>query len=60
MKPELKPFQHIINILINRDGWIKIPLVDKEEIKTNVKIKHPTYSFNKFLHLQPHSGQQGK
>lgn len=60
MKQELKPFQHIINILINRDGWLKIPLVDKEEVKINGKTKYTTYSFNNFLHIQPHSGQQGK
>ena len=33
MKQELKRFQHIIDLLIKRDGWIKIPLYTKQEVK---------------------------
>ena len=40
MKPELKPFQHIIDILFNRDGWIKLPLFDRQEVKINGKTKY--------------------
>ena len=60
MKPELKPFQHIIDILIKRDGWLKIPLVDTQDVKINGKTMDTTYSFNNFLHIQSDSGQQGK
>ena len=40
MKPELKPFQHIIDILFNRDGWIKLPLFDRQEVKINGETKY--------------------
>jgi hypothetical protein len=39
MKQELKPFQHIIDLLIKRDGWIKIPLFTRQEIKNELSRK---------------------
>jgi len=60
MKQELKPFQHIINILINRDGWLQVPLINREEVKINGKTKYTTYNFPNFLHIQSNSRQQGK
>lgn len=33
MNKELKAFEHIIKILVNRDGWIKIPLFTKQEVE---------------------------
>jgi hypothetical protein len=60
MKQELKPFQHIIDLLIKRDGWLQVPLFQKEVIKTNGKKTYTTYSFPQFLHLHTDSGQQGK
>ena len=58
MKQELKPFQHIIELLIKRDGWLQIPLVNTEEVKANGKNKCTAYAFPKFLHIQSNSGQQ--
>jgi hypothetical protein len=60
MKQELKPFQHIIDILIKKDGWLQVPLIQKEAIKTNGKNTYTTYSFNNFLHVHTDSGQQRK
>ena len=52
MKPNLKPFEHIIKILINRDGWLKIPLVNKEDYKYAKAMYSTTYSYPDVLHEQ--------
>ena len=53
MKPELKPFQHIIDILFNRDGWIKLPLFDRQEVKINGETKHTTVATTSKLYIYP-------
>jgi hypothetical protein len=54
MKPELKPFQHIIDILFNRDGWIKLPLFDRQEVKINGKTKYTTVATTSKLYIYSH------
>jgi len=35
MTEEQKPFIHIIKLLFKRDGWIKLPLYDKQEVNND-------------------------
>jgi len=53
-------FKHIIDILINKHGWMKIPLIEKQEVKINGEIKYTTYSFPGELHIQSNSGSPRK
>jgi hypothetical protein len=53
MKPEQKPFKHIIDILIKRDGWHKIPLFEREEVKINGKAKYTTINTSSKLYILP-------
>ena len=44
MKPELKPFKHIIEKVFESEGVFEIPLIKKELIKKK-KVEYTTYSF---------------
>jgi hypothetical protein len=53
-------FKHIIDILINKHGWLRIPLIEKQEVKINGEIKYNAYSFPRELHIQSNSGSPRK
>ena len=44
MKPELKPFKHILDKVFESEGEFDIPLIKKEKVKTS-KVQYTTYSF---------------
>ncbi len=44
MKPELKPFSHILTKCFQSEGEFSIPLIKKETVKTQ-KVKYTTYTF---------------
>tara|TARA_R100001509_G_scaffold130216_1_gene83542 strand:+ start:764 stop:940 length:177 start_codon:yes stop_codon:yes gene_type:complete len=44
LKPELKPFKHIIEKVFESEGVFEIPLIKKELIKKK-KVEYTTYSF---------------
>ena len=44
MKPELKPFKHILEKVFESEGEFEIPLIKKQLVKTK-KVEYTTYSF---------------
>ena len=44
MKPELKPFKHILEKVFETEGEFEIPLIKKQLVKTK-KVEYTTYSF---------------
>ena len=59
MKPELKPFMHILEKCFERDGKFSIPLVEKQEVK-NEDINYTTYNFSNFMLIKDHSRSKRK
>ena len=59
MNKELKSFQHITTQLVNKYGWIRIPLfirrTNDEKISSNTD-----YVFNNILHIQTNRRPQRK
>jgi hypothetical protein len=59
MKPEAKPFMHILEKCFERDGKFEIPLIKKQEVK-NEDINYTTYNFSKFMLIKDSSRSERK
>jgi len=51
MKPELKPFKHILEKVFEAEGEFEIPLIKKELIKKK-KVEYTTYIFRDRLNTK--------
>lgn len=49
MKPELKPFMHIIEKCFEIEGQFPIPLIEKKLEVINEKDSYTTYNFSNFM-----------
>ena len=59
MKPEAKPFMHILEKCFEIEGVFPIPLVEKQEVK-NESINYTTYNFTNFMLIKDNSRSKRK